>query len=398
MKICAIIAEYNPFHNGHKYQLQQAKKITNADAILVIMSGDFVQRAEGAIFNKYLRAKAALTNGADFVIELPTVIATSCGQIFAEGAVNILNQFPDIEYLCFGCEDNNLLALQDIANIQLEESNDFKNILKQNLQNGLSYASSYNIATSKIADLCPASHAMSHITKDKPNNMLAIEYIKALKKINSKIKPIAIQRVGSDYNSLSSDKEFISASGARKLFDENNYELLKKFIPQNIVNEFVEEYCSHKLDKKTFESLVICSLRNDTLEELFDANGTLEKAIKDNSFRYLNLDELLQNTKSKCYSYSRIRRLCLQAVLKITKDLGKNFSFATTRLLGIKENLRTYISAFPPIVTIKNTDINALSGIANTLSNIDKRASNIYSLLTNTQGNQFYENKLLIVK
>ena len=188
MKTVGIIAEYNPFHNGHKYQIEKAKELTGADYCIVVMSGNFVQRGTPAFMDKYLRAKAALTCGADLVIELPVHYAAASAEYFASGAVAILDRLGVIDYLCFGSECGNIEILSDIADVLISESDEFKNVLKQRLKEGVAYPKARNDA------ICAAA---PHLTEyldvlNYPNNILGLEYIKALKKRKSNIAPCTI--------------------------------------------------------------------------------------------------------------------------------------------------------------------------------------------------------------
>ncbi len=193
MKICGIICEYNPFHNGHLYLLEQAKAQTNADAIVCIMSGGFVQRGEIAIIDKYTRAKHAILAGADAVIELPTVFATANAELFAKGAVHILSSIPDFSHLCFGAEDENAEKLIKTAKLLLDEPIEISQKIKGELTKGVSYAKARANAWSGIID-------EGYISS--PNNILALEYVKALLTKNSNADICPIKRIGSGYNDL----------------------------------------------------------------------------------------------------------------------------------------------------------------------------------------------------
>lgn len=205
MKYCAVICEYNPFHSGHAYQLDRAVKETAADGVIAVMSGPFVQRAEPAVVDEFLRAECALRNGADMVIELPVAIATAAGRDFARGAVNIVAALPDVKFLVMGCEDETHIAT--LADVQFTESESFKAVLKSALDAGASYPSAYTTATAVEAEKRGIDRNTSDIILKKPNNLLCIEYIKALKSLGSDIEPVLIKRRGSDYN----DKEIGTA-------------------------------------------------------------------------------------------------------------------------------------------------------------------------------------------
>jgi len=240
MKILGIIAEYNPFHNGHNYQIQKAKQITNADAIVVIMSGNFVQRGEPAILDKWTRTHMALCSGADIVIELPVIYATASAEYFAYAAVKLFHDMGIITDICFGSELGEIVPLQQIAKLLLQETEQFRNILKQQLQNGVSYASARAIALSKIY---PNSEALL----SQPNNILAIEYLKALLKLDSHISPHTIARKNSDYNSITlSHQNMASASALRNAIAQNNIKQISHYMPSECYNILCESILQGK--------------------------------------------------------------------------------------------------------------------------------------------------------
>ena len=206
MKICAIICEYNPFHNGHLYQIQAAKAATGADAILCLMSGNFVQRGEAAVFEKHLRAKHALLGGADAVIELPAVFATSNAEIFAKGAVKLLSSVPDVKMLSFGTETASEKELLNAATLLLNEPKEISERIRKRLQDGVSYAKARAEAWE---DKIPQELLTS------PNNILALEYAKAILTYQADIKLFPIKRLGGGYNETALNGSYSSATSIR---------------------------------------------------------------------------------------------------------------------------------------------------------------------------------------
>lgn len=397
MKLCAVVCEYNPFHNGHAYHLQKAARAANADAILCIMSGNFVQRAEPAVVNKYLRAECALLGGADIVLELPTVFAVANGQQFAEGALSVLKSIPNVSYLAMGCEDPKETALQRIADIQAEESDAFKTILKDALQEGCSYASAYTKATVQIAEKLYSMGTLCDIILKKPNNLLAIEYLKSIKKLQADIKPILIRRQGNGYNTATVGGDYISATAARALLQAKDFTPLEAYIPPNCLPKLRAEIMAHSVDIGLYEGLVLHALRTAPNSDLYDAAEGIEQKLIGNAQTYTNLTKVLEETKSKRYTMSRLRRLCLQALLGITKTLMRTSSAAPTRLLGIRNEVRGMLGDLPPSVLIQNTDMNHLEPPQTAFLEIDKKASMLYSLITRKDGNSFTGNRLLTV-
>ena len=214
MKIIGIIAEYNPFHNGHAYQIEKAREITNADYVIVIQSGDFTQRGYPAIVDKFTRAHMALSSGADMVLELPLVYATSSAELFAFGAVSILQGINIIDTLVFGSETKNLDTLKDLSLFLCREPKEYQITLKQGLSMGLSFP----VARKKALELTIPDVSLDKLKElDKPNNILALEYLKALYKLNSPIVPCNIQRQGADYHETSLNVQNSSATALRNL-------------------------------------------------------------------------------------------------------------------------------------------------------------------------------------
>lgn len=213
-KVLGIIAEYNPFHNGHLYHLETSKKLTDADYTVAIISGNFTQRGSTSIVDKWSKTKMALKNGIDLVIELPVLYSISSAENFADGAIKILNSLGIVDYLSFGAETSDISILNNIANILCSEHEEYKNLLSIELEKGLSFPKARenalldyikntddNVPENKIIDFEKYSKVLS-----SPNNILGIEYLKALKKYKSSIKPVCISRFATDYNSTKLSK------------------------------------------------------------------------------------------------------------------------------------------------------------------------------------------------
>lgn len=202
-KVLGIICEYNPFHNGHLYHLEQSKKMTGSNYTVAIMSGNFTQRGSTAIIDKWSRAEAALKNGVDLVIELPVLYATSSAENFADGAINILNSLKVVDYLSFGSETSDIETLDKIADILYKEPKTYKNLLSTELKKGLSFPKARENALLAYLDDKKYGNILS-----SPNNILGIEYIKALKKYKSNIKPISITRFEAGHNDLGYSRKY----------------------------------------------------------------------------------------------------------------------------------------------------------------------------------------------
>ena len=310
MKILGIICEYNPFHLGHKHQIETAKKLCKADFVVAIMSGNYVQRGDIAVFDKQTRAKAALENGIDLVIELPTIMALCSAERFAHCGVTILDAL-NANFISFGTETLNIMAIDEIALTLAEEPQDYKESLSKHLKSGVSYATARNNA---LSDLLSFSEDLVSM----PNNILAIEYLKAIYRLDSKIDAIPIYRRGNGYNSENLDGEFISATAARKLIHDDAS--LDGYVP-DITLPIYKNARIHKIEnmEKAIIS-TICKMTADEIAAIADVSEGLENKIIKEAFESDSFDELCGRIKSKRYALSRIRRILLHAFLCIKKQ------------------------------------------------------------------------------
>ena len=309
MKTAAIICEYNPFHNGHKYQIDYVKNNTDADAVVCLMSGSLVQRGEFAIFDKKVRAKAAILSGADLVLENPSFCVLRSAEGYAYSSVYTLSMLNSIDYLVFGAEDD-IDVLLPIARLLLNELEEFKISLLRHLNKGLSFASARGQA---IADVL--GNEFCEIIK-KPNNILGIEYLKALLKLNSKIQPVVVKRIGVEHNEKEAFENYASASFIRE--NINNPDV-KNYVPKEVYSLYKgASFCESKLDNAIISSLILKSL--DELKNVDGISEGLENKIKDAALKARTLDELINNVKSKRYAYSRIKRAIFSSYLGIYRD------------------------------------------------------------------------------
>ena len=399
-KRIGIIAEYNPFHNGHLYQIQKAKELTGADTVIAVMSGNFTQRGETSLINKFEKAKIALQNEVDMVIELPTIYSISSAENFALGGIKILNEIGNIDYLVFGIEEENLEKLQAIADVLVNEDDEFKRNIKEELDKGNSYPKAREIALKKVL----SSENVKNIMQ-KPNNILAIEYLKALKTTNSKIKPIAIKRKNTMHNDENINENYASGTYMRKLFIENNFDEISKVVPKYTYERLLElknqgTYVSSIND---FSDIVIYKIRTMTKEEISqiaDVNEGLENSIKLASTTCKTIDEIREKVSTKRYTKTRISRILTYILLDITKSemeqAKKNNPYI--RVLGINkkcEGILKTINNDKLITSLKKFEEN--NG-ENQLLNIDKKATEIYTIKypKSVQANLDYTSKFII--
>jgi len=321
MKIAAIIAEYNPFHNGHKYQLDKARELLGEDtAIIAVMSGNYTQRGEIAIADKTVRAKAAVDSGVNLVLELPFPYSMSSAEFFASAGVHIVNSLGVVDYLVFGSESGDADKLSLVADAML--SSEFSNILSELSENDEYKNSGYPTlceeAYKKLTG-CSASELFA------PNNILAFEYIKALKRENSKITPIAIKREGAGYSSEDIlDTPFQSATAIRRLL-ENECNSAYEYIPKSARSAFEAAKLQGKFpaDISKLDSAIISFFRlNSSAREanFHDAGGGLYNRLCDMSAEATSISSLTSMTETKKYTKARIRRAILYSYLGVTSS------------------------------------------------------------------------------
>ncbi|MDO4482532.1 MAG: nucleotidyltransferase [Bacillota bacterium] len=341
MRTAGIVAEYNPFHKGHKFHIEETRRKTGADCIAVVMSGNFVQRGEPAMFNKWLRAEAAVTGGADIVIELPTVYSCSGAEAFARGAVEILDRLGEVEVISFGAEEDSADLLEEAAEIFAGESTELSECIKQNLSEGYSYAAARSRAVEKIC-----GRRISEVISS-PNNILAVEYIKQLKLMNSSIKPLAVARKGSGYYEENPGEGFAGAGRLRDMLKEGyDTEEILKYIPEE-THELYRD--AHMCFSEDMYSLVAYKLLSESREALAKTDGVVEglenRALKALPYS-VDMESLIQGIKSKRYSRTSIQRMLVRILLGIKSVDMKNFGDCQTsyaRVLAFNETGAKFI-------------------------------------------------------
>ena len=399
-KRIGIIAEYNPFHNGHLYQIQKAKELTGADTVIAVMSGNFTQRGETSLINKFEKTKIALQNEVDMVIELPTIYSISSAENFALGGIKILNEIGNIDYLVFGIEEDNLQELQAIADVLVNENDEFKRTIKEELDKGNSYPKAREIVLKKVL----SSENVEYIMQ-KPNNILAIEYLKALKITNSRIKPFAIKRKNSMHHDKNINENYASGTYIRKLFIENNFDEISKVVPKYTYEKLLElkSHGTYVTSINDFSDIVIYKIRTMTKEEISqiaDVNEGLENSIKLASTTCKTIDEIIDKVSTKRYTKTRISRILTYILLDITKSEMEQSKNANQyiRVLGINkkcEGILKTINNNKLITSLKKFEENNRE---NQLLNIDKKATEIYTIKypKSVQANLDYTSKFII--
>lgn len=385
MKIVGVIAEFNPMHNGHKYLIEKSKEVTGADIAICLMSGNFTQAGNIALKDKFIRAKIAIENGFDTIIELPTIYATSSAEFFAYGAVNILNNLGCIDYLCFGSETGDVTEISNIAKKLISNNDEIWNNITEHMKEGISFAKAREYAIS------------NYLTQDEvkiscmSNNILAIEYIKSLIKLKSRIIPIAIKREENNY--------ITSATNIRKMIEEkrdiSNYTLNSNYILDN-----------PQLNNNMFNIIkyTIISKNKEYIQNINGVTEGLENKLYDEINNSNNYNELIQNVKSKRYQLSKIKRILINIILDISKE---DYLYLNTdkncyaHIIAINPSIKNVLlsqltkSSTIPIITSLNDNI--LNNLDDTIKKsllLDIKASNIYSIFSNDKINKDYTNRI----
>lgn len=355
MEIVGIICEYNPFHNGHLYHINKIKEMFNNPLIILVMSGNFTQRGNISIMNKWDKTKAAIDNGVDLVIELPFEFATQGSDIFSKGAISILKELG-AEYLVFGSESNDIVKLNTLASIQntVEYNYEVSNFIKE----GISYPKA-------------ASKALIHLHGeeiDTPNDILGLCYIREIIKQNANITPLTIKRTN-DFNGTNINGSIISANLIRKNMDKIE---LSKYIPKNAIKNY------YKVDYFNYLKYKILS-SNDLSKYLGVDEGIDNKLLREIN-NSNTLEEFILNIKSKRYTYNKISRMLIHILTGYTKEENKSRKeIRYLRVLGFNKNGRSYLNKIKkkvnlPIYTNFNKELE-----------LELKITKIYSLIVNDE-------------
>lgn len=376
MNTIGIIAEYNPFHLGHLYQIDKIKEMYPDSLIIVIISTCFTERGDISIINKWNKTKICLENKVDLVVELPTLYATQSADIFAAGALKILNELK-IDTLVFGSECDNVDELINLANIQLNNSS-YNMLVKKYLDEGINYPGAMSKALKEL----------SNIKIDKPNDLLALSYIKEIIKNNYSITPISIKRTN-DYHSREITGSIINASLIRELY--NNKEDINSYVPNNVINYLYSDISLNNAYKLLIYS-IISSI--DQLNKFLDVDEGIENRIIKGINICNSWNELVNYVKTKRYTYNKINRMFIHIMLNIKKS--DNNGDIYIKILGFNNLGKNYLNSIkkdiklPIFYGYKPNKLNVLD--------IEYRSTYIYSLIVNDNNliKKEYENKPII--
>ncbi len=330
MKTVGIIAEYNPFHNGHAYHIAKAKALTGASCAVIVMNGDFVQRGEPAFVSKYTRTQMALAGGGDMIFQLPITYGISSGEDFAMGSVSLLEQLGFVDCICFGSEDGRMESLIPYGDFFAQESEEYKELLGKYCREGIGYPAARQLATEALLD----TSALADLTS--PNNLLGIEYLKALRRLDSSMVPYTIQREGHGYHETDSlPGKYPSATALRRSYQEGH--ALSQGIPeqcQGFINDALSHY--QPITLQDFSEQIYYSILEHTgqLHEFKDVTPDLADRIENLLPDYRDVESFSSLLQSKQYTTGRIHRCLCQILLGIKKlPDGK----LPLRLLGLNK-------------------------------------------------------------
>lgn len=427
MKILGIIAEYNPFHNGHLYHLQMSKAQVKTDGVICILSSSFLQRGEPGIVDKWQRTKMALKAGIDLVIELPTVYSLRSAEFFAYGGITLLEATGIVDYISFGSESGDLEKLTQIASIFAHESPEFRNLISTYLDQGLSYPAARTRAlvdyNHQFRDDFSFSAEELEQTTSSPNNILGLEYLKAIIRLDSGLIPITIPRIGSGYHETKIKAKLASATAIRKEI-KSNLEKRKPLLSKKILktipassaqvlrNNFAEG--QGPIFSQDFSNQLLTLLRRakvEDLTEIYDVRAGLENRIKEAAEKATTFSELIELIKTKRYTWTRIQRIVFHFLLNLTSLQCEYFDQLGgpqyLRILGFTPRGQKILSQMKessklPIITQLGNHFQRqqTSKPINQMLAIELLATNLYSLaLPNPEyrlGNRDFSEKVVM--
>jgi predicted nucleotidyltransferase len=420
MNIVGLITEYNPFHNGHKYHIEEAKRITGADYVIAVMSGNFVQRGAPAIIDKYSRTEMALRNGVDLVLELPVCYATGSAEFFAHGAISLLDKLGIVDFLCFGSESGDITLLEQAAKFLLNTPASFDDCLQSYLKDGLTFPAARLKALEQSMEVTEGidGHALSQVLTE-PNNILGIEYMKAIENLNSSMTPVTIQRISAHYhekelselNMSSDDFEtadshpeaeannlvISSATAIRNAIypnDDNSESLASAVlsVPSDVFRFLTESYLkTYPISEEDFAQIIkykLCCEDKLSLVKYMDITGNLADRMKNIADFNLKFPEFTQKIKSKNMTLTRINRALIHLLLNIKtealEDYNKNGYTSYARVLGIKKEASHLLREIKkngriPIITKLSKAGGQLDSLGMSMLSEDLFAAHIYN-------------------
>ena len=388
MKTAGIIAEYNPFHTGHEYQIKYVKEKLGADFVVIAMSGDFVQRGTPALFSKYVRAEMALKGGADLILELPVSSSTASAELFAKGGVQLLDGIGVTDILCFGSECGDTRILMELAKLLVDEPPEFQAALRLNLKEGMTFPKARSQA---LTEVLPEPWKYQQVLSS-PNNILGIEYCKAILREKSSISPVAIKREGNDYHEKSlAENIFPSASAIRKaIMDTHNARTLENFLPESCRDVFFQTVSDHNyLLENDLDLIYRYRLLQETEELLcsyLDMSHSLARRILSCRNQYETFTQFANQLKTKDITHTRIQRALLHMLLHI-HNVPEQIPYA--RVLGFRKSSASLLGEIK-----KHSRIPLLTKLSDASKVLQENPHSLDLLEETTFSSNLYENIL----
>lgn len=375
MGAAGIICEYNPFHEGHKYHIERVRELTGADTVVALMNGDFVQRGEPAVVDKYVRARMALLEGADMVFELPVRYGLSSAEDFAYGGILALHSLSFVDFFCFGSEGAPRQALEEAGNFFAWESPEYQRLLGGFLREGMSFPAARERAFAECTDMEESERKVLFT----PNNILALEYIKTAKRLKTPMRPAVIERRGMGYHEVEKregETGFLSATAIRQRVVKG--ELCG--MPPEALEEF-KKACYY-VQLENFWQICSYAIRNkwDELERIKDVSEELANAFRKNWYEAVSLEDFVNRCKTKNITMSRVKRCVFQTLLDIEKTEEREKNLPYIRLLGMRKEAAVYLGQVKETTVVGRLakDMGQLPKQAAKKLEQDIRASDIY--------------------
>ena len=380
MRVVGIVAEYNPLHNGHIYHMEEARRLTGADYVIVALSGNFVQRGEPACTDKYTRTEWALQAGADLVIEIPCVFTQASAERYAAGAVRLLSATGIVTDLAFGCELDDLGALRQLAKLLNDEPQEFKLALARHLRMGKSYPQARFDALFEYG----VPHDLLMELK-KPNNILAVEYLRAIERYAPKMNPVPVRRIGNDYNNPVLTGELSSATAIRTALREGDRDVLTA-MPMFVSGamQFDEQF---PITANDIGAMLLYKLRGMSLEDirrLPDVSEGFETNLARAARTCCDADSFFEAVKTRRFTMARVKRISMCALLDISADLAEDMQQDVNlylRVLGRRRITTALLSALrnlsPTPLILRNSDYAALTETAQASLRADMLSTDI---------------------
>jgi predicted nucleotidyltransferase len=402
MKVLGLITEYNPFHNGHKYHIEEAKRITNADYVIAVMSGNFVQRGAPAVINKYSRTAMALNNGIDLVLELPVCYSTASAEYFSHGAVDLLNKLGVVDAICFGSECGDIELIKEAADYLIQAPASFHTALQEALKEGMTYPAARTKAYLDTMQEVSAEkkEAITSLLLE-PNNILGIEYVKALRRLNSSITPYTIKRLSAHYHDdMLSENQETSISSAtairRAIFEKdaavNYFELMEQSVPVDVYQTLLDSYDKgYPISEEDFAASIKYKLLvtgRESLPDYLDLTSDLSDRIKKLSPYPKEISELAQLIKTRNVTLTRINRALVHLLLEIKKKDFEEYNAEGynryARVLGLRRESSILLRNIEadttiPIITKVSKAYEMLDELAMKMLKTDILATDLYN-------------------